>query len=191
VNNLIDNGDFSRALDGWEHENGTYTYVQKGMAWLAWGSTLRQDAALSQRFPVQNGTTYGLTYKMKGGGGIPNHWRVEVNGEIVEQFTDMFPPMDWQQRNFSFTTPASASDAVLTFWYRQVLNSSFFCIPFPVSPGAQLLPAELCSGACFVLPGPQLLPFLYPFFVSPGAQLPLAGIQVEMCSRACLVSPCV
>lgn len=118
--NLIKNGDFSRELEGWTHENGTYTYVKKGIAWLAWGSVLRQVAALSQQFPVLGGTTYRFGYSLKSGGGIPNEWRVEIDGKPLEQFTDMYLPMDWEQRYFLFTTQPGASNAVITIWYRQV-----------------------------------------------------------------------
>lgn len=118
--NLITNGDFAADLEGWQHEPATYTFVKNGTAWLAWGSVHREMSAMSQQFPVQGGTTYVLKYKLKGGGGIPNNWQVAINDKILEEYTDVYPAMDWHQRTFAFTTPPATSNAVLTFNYRQV-----------------------------------------------------------------------
>lgn len=117
---MIANGDFAADLEGWQHEIGTYTFVKKGVAWLAWGSVHREVAAMSQQFPVQGGTSYVLKYNLKGGGGIPNNWQVAIDDRVMEEYTDVYPAIDWQQRSFVFTALPGTSVAVLTFKYRQV-----------------------------------------------------------------------
>ncbi len=114
------NGNFANGLLGWDYANATYTFAEKGMAWLAWGPVLRVPVTFSQTLAVQGGTSYRLSYLLKGGGGIPNNWRAEVAGHVMEQYTDMAPVMDWRPRSFGFRVPEGVQSVPLIFQFRQV-----------------------------------------------------------------------